>query len=105
MNMKLKKKMQNQSGKSMRTQILRAIKKSPRIPADQARRLNALIDKSKVQKLTSAEEKELRRILELVDRTTFWNVTNAYAEYWRGVQDRIEGKSRARRVTRQLSGK
>ena len=89
----------------MRSEILRSIKRSPRIPADQARRLNKLIDKSKVEKLTTVEERELRRILELVDRTTFWNVTHAYAEYWRRVQRRIEGNVRRSSGKRQLSGK
>jgi hypothetical protein len=90
---------------SMRKQILRKIKQSPRIPAAQARRLNELIDKSKVQKLTVADERELRRILELVDRTTFWNVASAYAEYWRGVQHRVEGGQRGRKAKRRVLGK
>ena|SRR5437016_1126643 len=102
---KMQKKQNGTSRAAMRAEILRTIKKSPRIPADQARRLNELIDKSKVGKLTTAEGRELRRILELVDRTTFWNVTNAYAEYWRRVQNRIEGNSRRPTAKRQLSAK
>lgn len=67
------------SNTTTRSKFLRAIKKSPRIAPAQARRLNELIDKSKAEKLSPAESAELRRLMEAVDRLTFWNVANAYA--------------------------
>jgi len=43
-----------------------------RMPAAEQRRLNALIDRSKTDGLTAKEQLELERLLDEVDRKSFW---------------------------------
>jgi hypothetical protein len=68
--------------KTTRKQSMRQIlKKAPRMPAAQNRRLNRLIDKSKAGELSAGEEKELRGLLETVDRQSFLMVANGLMKY------------------------
>jgi hypothetical protein len=58
---------------------IRSLAASPRLPAARQRRLDQLIDKSRESGLTSKESAELERMLEFVDRKSFWMLARALA--------------------------
>ena len=57
---------------------------------------------SKERKLTRAEDRELRELIELVDRLSFWRIANALSHYWHETlhPTREKGRDGRRRVTR-----
>jgi hypothetical protein len=59
---------------------IRSLAASPRLPAARQKRLDRLIDKSRESSLTSKESAELERMLEFVDRKSFWMLARTVAQ-------------------------
>lgn len=53
------------------------VRRMPKMPAAQRRRLTLLMSMSKKKSLSKQEDRELRELLEQVDRKTFWNLAQA----------------------------
>jgi hypothetical protein len=52
------------------------VRRFPRMPAPQQRRLDDLLDKIGEGTISSAERRELKSILDVVDRNTFWGLAD-----------------------------
>lgn len=63
------------------TSMRRMLREAPKLAALQNRRLNRLIDKSKVGELTPREAKELGELVETVDRQSFLTLANSLMKY------------------------
>lgn len=57
--------------------IREIVRRMPKMPAAQRRRLNLLMEMSKKTSLSKQEDRELRGLLEQVDRQTYWNLAEA----------------------------
>ncbi len=63
--------------KAKAARIRAIVRKMPKMPSLQNRRLTFLMEESKDRRLTNGEDKELRALLDLVDRQTYWNLAKA----------------------------
>ena len=61
--------------------IRQLIRREPRMPAAQSRRLNELLERSKMGRLSVSERKQLSLLVENVDRQNFLMVANALMKY------------------------
>jgi hypothetical protein len=59
------------------SRIMAIVRRMPKLSAAKSRRLSALMEKRKDEGLTRKEDRELRDLLDLVDRQSYWNLAEA----------------------------
>jgi len=63
--------------KARSRRIIAIVRKMPKMQADRRKRLTALMEKTKGQGLTRKEDREMRELLDQVDRQNYWNLAQA----------------------------
>jgi hypothetical protein len=71
--------LENKTGRSKprAARIMAIVRKMPKMPAAKSRRLTALIEKGKRARLTKKEDREVRALLDQMDRQSYWNLAQA----------------------------
>jgi hypothetical protein len=63
--------------KSKAARVRAIVRQMPKMPSAKSKLLTVLMEESKNRRLTKGEDRELRELLDLVDRQTYWNLAKA----------------------------
>jgi len=63
--------------KTRSARVKAIVRRMPKMPTTRRKRLDALMELSKGRRLTKPEDRELRGLLDLIDRQTYWNLAQA----------------------------